>query len=173
MFIVVPNLQNSEAYNDVYKAESTYHANTHSQYGKSLYDRLGGIYSIAAVVDRFSDKIIDNPIVGVNSPNPYLREWSNNKSPTRLPGLKWMRTLWVASLAGGPYTYIGTHNNQKDDYDITNAHSSLHITSEEFDEVAKELVSAMQYYNSAWGREQDEVINVFYEHKKDVVNGNC
>ena len=30
----------------------------------SLYERLGGVFAIAAVVDRFSDALIDNPIVG-------------------------------------------------------------------------------------------------------------
>ncbi|HWM19774.1 MAG TPA: hypothetical protein VNO51_08815, partial [Ilumatobacteraceae bacterium] len=29
----------------------------------SLYDRLGGYFGIAAVVDRFSDKILRNPIL--------------------------------------------------------------------------------------------------------------
>ncbi len=28
---------------------------------KSLYDRLGGIFAIAAVVDHFSDALIKNP----------------------------------------------------------------------------------------------------------------
>src|SRR5215212_8369605 len=32
----------------------------------SLYDRLGGIFAISAVVDRFSDKIITNPKLNEN-----------------------------------------------------------------------------------------------------------
>jgi hemoglobin len=31
---------------------------------KSLYDRLGGVFAIAAVVDHFSDAIVSNPKVG-------------------------------------------------------------------------------------------------------------
>ena len=31
---------------------------------QSLYDRLGGVFAIAAVVDHFSDAIVKNPIVG-------------------------------------------------------------------------------------------------------------
>ena len=31
---------------------------------KSLYDRLGGVFAIAAVVDHFSDAVVKNPIVG-------------------------------------------------------------------------------------------------------------
>ena len=44
----------------------------------SLYDRLGGAFAIAAVVDHFSDAIISNPIVGQSSENPALREWHTN-----------------------------------------------------------------------------------------------
>jgi hemoglobin len=40
---------------------------------KSLYERLGGVFAIAAVVDHFSDAIVQNPIVGKNSKNPALR----------------------------------------------------------------------------------------------------
>jgi hemoglobin len=59
---------------------------------KTLYDRLGGIFPIAAVVNDFSDALIVNPIVGIDSPNPFLRDWSRNKLD-RLPGLKFMRTF--------------------------------------------------------------------------------
>lgn len=31
---------------------------------KSLYERFGGIYPIALVVDRFSDKVVENPNLG-------------------------------------------------------------------------------------------------------------
>jgi hemoglobin len=34
---------------------------------KSLYDRLGGVFAISAVVDHFSDALIENPIVGKTS----------------------------------------------------------------------------------------------------------
>jgi hemoglobin len=67
----------------------------------SLYDRLGGAFAIAAVVDHFSDAIVGNPIVGQTSENPALREWHTNNL-ARLPGLKFMRTLWVCDVAGGP-----------------------------------------------------------------------
>ncbi|HET8670362.1 MAG TPA: hypothetical protein VFM05_06930, partial [Candidatus Saccharimonadales bacterium] len=54
---------------------------------KSLYERLGGVFAIAAVVDHFSDAIVQNPIVGKNSKNPALRKWHTNNLG-RLPGLK-------------------------------------------------------------------------------------
>ena len=34
---------------------------------KSLYERLGGVFAIAAVVDHFSDAVVQNPIVGKTS----------------------------------------------------------------------------------------------------------
>jgi hypothetical protein len=37
---------------------------------KSLYERLGGVFAIAAVVDHFSDALVENPIVGQKSQNP-------------------------------------------------------------------------------------------------------
>ena len=67
----------------------------------SLYERLGGAFAIAAVVDHFSDAVVQNPIVGQKSANPALREWHTNNLG-RLPGLKFMRTLWVCNVAGGP-----------------------------------------------------------------------
>ena len=42
---------------------------------KSLYERLGGVFAIAAVIDHFSDAVVKNPIVGATSKNPALREW--------------------------------------------------------------------------------------------------
>src|SRR5687768_13461966 len=48
----------------------------------TLYDRVGGIFAIAAVVDRFSDAIIVNPKL---NQNPALVEWNQQESATRLP----------------------------------------------------------------------------------------
>jgi hemoglobin len=73
----------------------------------SLYDRLGGAFAIAAVVDHFSEALVQNPIVGQKSENPFLREWHTNNLG-RLPGLKFMRTLWVCTVAGGPQQYAAT-----------------------------------------------------------------
>ena len=53
---------------------------------KSLYERLGGVFAIAAVLDHFSDAVVKNPVVGQKSKNPQLREW-HTKNLKRLPGL--------------------------------------------------------------------------------------
>jgi len=73
----------------------------------SVYERLGGVFAIAAVVDHFSDAVVENPITGQGSKNEGLREWSTN-SLDRLPGLKFMRTLWVCDVAGGPLSFTAT-----------------------------------------------------------------
>jgi hemoglobin len=100
---------------------------------QGLYERLGGVNAIAMVVDRFSDKIVENPKLKVN---PQLREW-NGKG--LLPGLRFMRTLWLRAVAGGPFHYTGK--------ELHEAHKDLRITSEEFDEVGAEIASALDYFH--------------------------
>ena len=123
----------------------------------TLYDRVGGIFAIAAVVDRFSDAIIVNPKL---NKNPALVEWNQNESATRLPGLKFMRTLWVASLAGGPFSYTGLP--------LPTAHKRFSLTAEEFDEVGAEIVRALQFYNVPQA-EIDELVGAYMKSKPNVV----
>src|SRR5262245_66556976 len=73
----------------------------------SLYERLGGAFAIAAVVEHFSDAVVRNPITGQGSEDPELDEWSTHQLE-RLPGLKFMRTLWVCDISGGPQQYGAT-----------------------------------------------------------------
>ena len=109
----------------------------------SLYDRLGGVFAIAAVVDHFSDAIVKNPIVGQNSKNPALREW-HTKNLERLPGLKFMRTLWVCEVAGGPQNIRPP--NPADHIGLEEAHRELKISPAEFDEVAAELGRTLDFF---------------------------
>ena len=134
----------------------------------SLYDRLGGVFAIAAVVDHFSDAIIENAAVGKLSQNPQLREWSTDR-PERLPGLKWMRTLWVCDISGGPYTYVGTKPGSTQ-LGLEEGHRELRITSEEFDEVAAELARTLDHFNVP-EREKGEVLGAFAAHKGEVIEG--
>src|SRR5215212_7063132 len=103
----------------------------------TLYDRLGGVFAIAAVVDHFSDAVVRNPMVGQQSENPQLREWHTNNLG-RLPGLKFMRTLWVCEVAGGPQQYSATKPGSTS-LGLEEAHRELKISPAEFDEVAAEL----------------------------------
>ena len=45
----------------------------------SLYERLGGVFAIAAVIDHFSDAVVQNSLVGQASENPQLRECHTNQ----------------------------------------------------------------------------------------------
>ncbi len=103
----------------------------------SLYERLGGAFAIAAVIDHFSDAVVRNPIAGQESENPELREWSTDDLD-RLPGLKFMRTLWVCDIAGGPQHYAATKPGSTP-LGLEEAHRELKISPVIFDEVAAEL----------------------------------
>ena len=134
----------------------------------TLYDRLGGAFAIAAVVDHFSDALITNPIVGQSSENPALREWHNN-SLARLPGLKFMRTLWVCDISGGPQVYAATEPGSTH-LGLEEAHRDLRITPDEFDEVAAELTRTLDHFGVP-DQEKDEVLAAFAAHKDEVTEG--
>lgn len=135
---------------------------------KSLYERLGGVFAIAAVVDRFSDEIIKNPVAGQESQNPELREW-HTKQLGRLPGLKFMRTLWVCAAAGGPFTYVGTKPGQTQ-MGLEKAHFDLRISPEEFDAVAGVLADTLDFFHVP-EKEKSEVLGAFAAHKNEVTTG--
>jgi len=135
---------------------------------KTLYDRLGGVFAIAAVVDHFSDAIVKNPIVGQASNNPTLRDW-HTKQLGRLPGLKFMRTLWVCTVAGGPFEYSATKPG-KMAVGLEEAHRELRITPAEFDEVAAELGRTLDFFKVP-PTEKSEVLAAFAAHKGEVTEG--
>ena len=63
--------------------------------------------------------------------NSELKEWHTVTFAGRLPGLKFLRTLWVASLGGGPFQYAAR--------ELRDAHFDLKIPPGVFDEVDAEL----------------------------------
>jgi hemoglobin len=135
---------------------------------KTLYERLGGAFAIAAVVNHFSDALVKNPIVGQKSKNPALREW-HTKNLSRLPGLKFMRTLWVCNVAGGPFQYTGTKPGSTP-LGLEEAHRELKISPAEFDEVAAELGRTLDFFKVP-AREKKEVLAAFAAHKGEVTAG--
>ena len=135
---------------------------------KSLYERLGGVFAIAAVVDHFSDAVVKNPIVGQKSKNLQLREW-HTKNLGRLPGLKFMRTLWVANASGGPYQFTATKPGTTS-LGLEEAHRALRISPAEFDEVAAELGRTLDFVKVP-KREKAEVLAAFAAHKDEVTAG--
>ena len=134
----------------------------------TLYDRLGGVFAIAAVVDHFSDAVVKNPVVGQKSANPALREW-HTKNLGRLPGLKFMRTLWVCNVAGGPFQYTATKPGSTP-LGLEAAHRDLKISPAEFDEVAAELGRTLDFFKVP-GPEKKEVLAAFAAHKAEVTEG--
>ena len=134
----------------------------------SLYERLGGVFAIAAVVDHFSDAVVQNPVVGQRSENPALREWHTNNLG-RLPGLKFMRTLWVSNVAGGPFEFAATRPGSTP-LGLEEAHRNLRISPAEFDEVAAELARTLDAFNVP-AQEKDEVLGAFAAHKDEVTEG--
>ena len=125
--------------------------------GPSLYDRLGGYFGIALVVNRFSDQIIKNPIL---KKNPALKAWNKTQAEARLPGLKFGRTLWIAAAAGGPFVYTGLP--------LAEAHAEFNLTAEEFAEVGAEIVRALDFYEVP-EREQQELVAAYRASMSDVV----
>ena len=139
-----------------------------AQTEKSLYERLGGVFAISAVVNHFSDALINNPIVGKDSKNPQLRNWHRN-SLDRLAGLKFMRTLWVCEVTGGPFKYSPTKPGSTP-LGLENAHRNLKISPAEFDEVAAELGRTLDWAKVP-AREKGEVLAAFAAHKGEVTAG--
>jgi hemoglobin len=134
----------------------------------SLYERLGGAFAIAAVVNHFSDAVVKNPVVGRKSKNPQLREW-HTKNLERLPGLKFMRTLWVCDISGGPFQFTATRPGATP-LGLEEAHRRLRISPAEFDEVAAELGRSLDFAKVP-KREKAEVLAAFAAHKNEVTAG--
>jgi hemoglobin len=79
---------------------------------------------------------------------------------TRLPGLKFGRTLWIAAAAGGRFVYTGLPLNE--------AHAEFHLTAEQFAEVGAEIVRALDYYGVP-KQEQEELLAAYRTSMSDVV----
>jgi hemoglobin len=84
----------------------------------SLYERLGGAYSIAAVVDDFIDRVMDNPRLNAN---PKVDEAHHRVSRA---GFKYYVTEMVCWATGGPQRYSGRS--------MLESHAHLGITEEEW-----------------------------------------
>jgi hemoglobin len=97
-----------------------------------------------------------NPKLNVN---PQLVKWNQEG---KLPALKFMRTLWVCEIAGGPFHYTGK--------DMHSAHEHLRLISDELYEVDKEIAAALDYFGVP-EREKGEVLGAVITHKGQVVNG--
>lgn len=126
----------------------------------SLYERLGGVYAISAVVDHFSDQLVEKGTI--EEQNPQIKDWNENEAGSRLPGLRFLRTLWLCAIAGGPFEYTGQP--------LDDAHAELRLSPSEFDEVAAVLADSLDHFNVP-EREKEEVLAAFEAHKPQVTAG--
>lgn len=126
----------------------------------SLYERVGGVYAISAVVDYFSDQLVEKGTIEAQNPN--IRDWNENRAASRLPGLRFLRTLWVCAIAGGPFEYTGLP--------LDDAHFDFQLSSSDFDQVAAVLADALDHFNVP-AREKEEVLGAFEAHKPQVTAG--
>ena len=135
---------------------------------KSLYERLGGIYSIAAVVEHFAEALTEDPVAGKNSPNPFLKDWYTNRS-WRAAGFIVLTTLWVSEKAGGPYKYVSTIPND-DKLDLEPTHYDMRLTEEEFAAAGQVLANTLDHFEVP-EKEKNEVLAAFTAHKDEVISG--
>lgn len=135
---------------------------------KSLYERLGGIYSIAAVVEHFAKALAEDPVAGKNSSNPFLKDWYANRRD-REAGFKVLTTLWVSEKAGGPYKYVSTVPNNNS-LDLEPTHYDMKLTEEEFDAAGKVLANTLDHFDVP-EKEKNEVLDAFIAHKNEVISG--
>jgi len=120
----------------------------------SLYERLGGIYPIATVVDDFIDRVMHNPILNAN---PKVNEAHHRVTP---PGFKYLVTEMVAWATGGPQKYTGKT--------MFDSHAQLGITEPEWQAFMKDLRDCFAKF-SIPDQEQSELIAIVESTKKDIV----
>lgn len=122
--------------------------------GRSLYDRLGGVYAIATVVDDFIDRVVANSILNAN---PAI--WDARDRVPRA-GLKYRVTEMVCQATGGPCKYTGRSMKE--------AHAHLNITEKEWDALIVDFKASLSKFKVP-AAEQGELLAIVNSTKKDIV----
>jgi hemoglobin len=120
----------------------------------SLYERLGGVYSIATVVDDFIDRIMVDPRLNAN---PRVDEAHHRVSPA---GFKYLVTEMLCWGAGGPQKYTG--RSMKD------THRDLMITAAEWDAFLDDLQQTLDKF-AVPQAEQAEIKAIIDSTRADIV----
>ncbi len=120
----------------------------------SLYERLGGVYNIATVVDDFIERLYVDDILNAN---PKIDE-----ARKRVPkaGLKFRVTALVCQVTGGPEKYTGRSMKE--------AHQHLNINEKEWKAMLDDFKKTLEKYKVP-EREQKELIAIVEGTKKDIV----
>ncbi len=121
---------------------------------KSLYERLGGVYAIATVVDDFIDRIMVDP--RLNS-NPLVDEAHHRVSPA---GFKYLVTEMSCWATGGPQQYSGRSMHE--------SHAHLQITAPEWAAFMEDLDATFDKF-SVPQPERQEFIAIIESTKPDIV----
>jgi hemoglobin len=120
----------------------------------SLYDRLGGVYSIATVVDDLIDRVMSD--ARLNS-NPAVDEAHHRVSPA---GFKFLVTEMVCEAAGGPQQYSGRT--------MGDSHRHLGITDEEWAAFMDDLNNCLAHFTVP-SEEQSELVGIVESTKEAIV----
>ena len=120
----------------------------------ALYDRLGGIYNIATVVDDFIDRIMVDPRLNAN---PRVDEAHHRVSAQ---GFKYYVTEQVCWAAGGPQTYSGRS--------MLDSHRELGISGEEWDAFMDDFHQTLAKFGVP-ERERGELDAIVESTKDDIV----
>ncbi|MFL5882756.1 MAG: group 1 truncated hemoglobin [Actinomycetota bacterium] len=119
----------------------------------SLYDRLGGVYNIATVVDDLIDRIMVDPRLNAN---PRVDEAHHRVAPA---GFKFLVTEMVCWAAGGPQQYSGRP--------MGDSHRDLMITEVEWQAFMDDFQQTLDRFQVPQA-ERDE-LNAIVESTKDGV----
>ena len=122
----------------------------------SLYDRLGGVYAIAAVIDDFINRIMDNARLNAN---PKVDEAHHRVSRA---GFKYLVTEMVCWATGGPQRYTGRS--------MFDSHEHLDITADEWQVFLADFQACLDHF-SVPKAEQGELFAIVESTKPDIVEG--
>ena len=125
-----------------------------SQDSPSLYERLGGVYSIATVVDDFIDRVMTDPRLNAN---PLVDEAHHRVSPA---GFKYLVTEMVCWAAGGPQKYTGRSMKEM--------HQHLKITATEWEAFLNDLQQSLDKF-AVPQAEQAEIKAIVASTRADIV----
>ena len=120
----------------------------------SLYDRLGGLYNIAVVVDDFIDRVMGDPRLNAN---PRVDEAHHRVSPQ---GFKYYVTEMLCWAAGGPQTYSGRT--------MGDSHRHLMITDGEWAACMEDLDLTLAKFEVPQ-QEQEELKAIVESTKESIV----
>jgi len=119
-----------------------------------LYERLGGLYNIAAVVDSFIEKLVVNSTLNAN---PAI---NSARKPERLPGLRVHVSTLVCEVTGGPCKYSGR--------DMKSTHAPLNISEKDWDAMVADFKKTLDEFQVP-AAEQEELIGIVATTKADIV----